>query len=240
MTRQSVGPFAAFYQTGPLPCPYLKGRFESRIFTHLTRAGAQVEYDALAMAGFRRSHNMAYRQACPGCDACVPVRIVAGEFVPSRSHRRVLQANADLAERARPGEATVEQYGLFARYVKSRHGEGDMAAMDLADYRAMVEESPVETGMLEYRERSGRLVAATLWDRLGHGLSAVYSFFDPDQPRRGLGNFMVLRLIARARDAGLAYVYLGYWIAESPKMSYKARFRPIEALQPEGWHRFGD
>jgi arginine-tRNA-protein transferase len=152
----------------------------------------------------------------------------------------VLQRNADLSECARPAEATPEQYALFARYVKSRHGEGDMAGMDFADYRAMVEESPLETGMLEYREASGRLVAACVWDTLGDALSAVYSFFDPDQPRRGLGNFMVLRLIARASEAGLAHVYLGYWIAESPKMAYKTRFHPIEALQPEGWRRLGD
>lgn len=240
MTGQSIEPFAAFYRTRPLPCPYLEGRFESRIFTHLAGAGVRVDYDALSLAGFRRSHNLAYRQACPGCDACVPVRIVAGEFAPGRSQRRVLQRNADLSECARAAEATQEQYALFARYVTSRHGEGDMAGMGFADYRAMVEESPLETGMLEYREASGRLVAASLWDALGDGFSAVYSFFDPDQPRRGVGNFMVLRLIARAREAGLAHVYLGYWIAESPKMAYKTRFRPIEALGPEGWRRLGE
>ncbi|MEE9140748.1 MAG: arginyltransferase [Alphaproteobacteria bacterium] len=235
MTRQSIDPFAAFYRTRPLPCPYLDGRLESRIFTHLTADGAHIQYEALTAAGFRRSHDMAYRPACPACDACVPVRVVVQEFAPSRSLRRVIKVNADLAEHDRPARATGEQYRLFARYLASRHGGGEMADMEFAEYRAMVEDSPVETGILEYCDPLGRLVGASLWDRLGDGLSAVYSFFDPAQERRGLGNFMVLRLIERAREAGLAHLYLGYWIAESLKMSYKARFRPVEALGPEGW-----
>lgn len=235
MTRATIDPFGAFYRTRPLPCPYLAGRVESRVFTILTAEGSGIQYDALAQAGFRRSHAMAYRPACPSCNACVPVRVVAAAFVPSRSQRRIERLNADLAERARPARATREQQRLFSRYVRLRHGEGEMAFMDFDDYRAMVEESPVETGVFEYRGPDGRLVAACLWDRLDDGLSAVYSFFDPDQARRGLGNLMVLRLIARARDAGLRHVYLGYWIPESRKMAYKARFRPLEGLGPEGW-----
>lgn len=234
MTRQSIGPFAAFYRTRPLPCPYLEGRTESRVLTELTGDGGQIQYDALTRAGFRRSHAMAYRPACPNCIACVPVRVLAGAFTPSRTQRRLAKINADLVERDRPARATREQQRLFSRYLRLRHGEGDMALMDFDDYRALVEQSPVETGLFEYRDR-GTLIAACLWDRLGDGLSGVYSFFDPIEKRRGLGNFMVLRLIARAREMGLPYVYLGYWIKDGRKMSYKARFRPLEALGPDGW-----
>lgn len=235
MTRHSLSPFGAFYRTRPLPCPYLKGRSESRVFTELTAEGGRIQYDALAQAGFRRSHAMAYRPACPDCDACVPVRVVVEGFTPSRTLRRIERINADLTERERPARATREQQRLFSRYLKLRHADGEMALMDFDDYRAMVELSPVETCLFEYRDADRKLVAACLWDRLADGLSGVYSFFEPTLKRRGLGNFMVLRLIARTRELGLPYVYLGYWIADSPKMAYKARFRPLEALGPDGW-----
>ncbi|HLF58798.1 MAG TPA: arginyltransferase [Alphaproteobacteria bacterium] len=235
MTRESLDAFGAFYRTRPHPCPYLDGQQESRIFTGLTPEGADIQYQALTRAGFRRSHRMAYRPACPSCNACVPVRVLAQDFAPSRSQRRVLKRNADLSERELPPRDSDEQYRLFSRYLASRHGEGPMAQMTPEDYRAMVEETPVGTDILEYRDAAGKLVGACLADRLSDGYSAVYSFSDPDEAKRGLGNFMILRLIERARARGLAFVYLGYWIAESPKMSYKDRFHPIEALGAEGW-----
>ena len=240
MTRHAREAFGAFYRTRPMPCPYLDGQLESRIFTELTDAGAGIQHDALTQAGFRRTRRMAYRPACPTCNACVPVRVAAGGFAASRAQRRVLRANADLAERGQPARASREQFRLFTRYLGSRHGDGEMSGMAFADYRAMVEDSPVQTAILEYRDPLGALVAACLWDRLGDGLSAVYSFFEPDQPGRGLGNFMVLRLIERARETGLPFVYLGYWIADSPKMSYKSRFRPLESLGAEGWQPFAE
>ena len=235
MTRESPDSFGAFYRTRPHACPYLDGQQESRIFTGLTAEGAGIQYEALTRAGFRRSHAMAYRPACPSCNACVPVRVLARDFVPGRWQRRNLARNADLRERARPARSTSEQYRLFARYLDARHSGGPMADMSAEDYKAMVEETPVETQILEYRDESGKLLAACLTDVLHDGYSAVYSFCEPGEDKRGLGNFMILRLIARAQERGLAFVYLGYWIAESPKMSYKDRFRPIEALGADGW-----
>ena len=235
MTRESFDSFGAFYRTRPHACPYLEGQQESRIFTGLTADGADIQYQALTRAGFRRSHRMAYRPACPSCNACVPVRVLAQDFAPSRSQTRAVRRNADLTETECPARATDEQYRLFVRYLESRHGDGPMARMSQEDFRAMVEETPVDTRMLEYRGRDGTLVAACLCDRLSDGYSAVYSFNDPDMAKRGLGNFVILRLIERAAERGFAFVYLGYWIAQSRKMAYKDRFRPIEALGPEGW-----
>ena len=235
MTRESFDSFGAFYRTRPHACPYLEGQQESRIFTGLTAEGADIQYQALTRAGFRRSHRMAYRPACPSWNACVPVRVLAQDFAPSRSQTRAVRRNADLTETECPARATDEQYRLFVRYLESRHGDGPMARMSQEDFRAMVEETPVDTRMLEYRGRDGTLVAACLCDRLSDGYSAVYSFNDPDMAKRGLGNFVILRLIERAAERGYAFVYLGYWIAQSRKMAYKDRFRPIEALGPEGW-----
>ena len=235
MTRESFDSFGAFYRTRPHACPYLEGQQESRIFTGLTAEGADIQYQALTRAGFRRSHRMAYRPACPSCNACVPVRVLAQDFAPSRSQTRAVRRNADLVETECPARATDEQYKLFVRYLESRHGDGPMARMSQEDFRAMVEETPVDTRMLEYRGRDGTLVAACLCDRLSDGYSAVYSFNDPDMAKRGLGNYVILRLIERAAERGFAFVYLGYWIAQSRKMAYKDRFRPIEALGPEGW-----
>lgn len=236
MTRESLDVFGAFYRTRPHACPYLDGQSESRVFTALTPEGADIQYQALTRAGFRRSHRMAYRPVCPNCNACVPVRVLAADFVASESQRRVMRRNRDLAECPCPPKATDEQYRLFARYLVARHGGGPMAQMSPEDYRAMVEETPVETKVLEYRDQEGTLVGACLCDQMSDGYSAVYSFSDPDEPRRGLGNFMILRLIELAKIRKFPFVYLGYWIAESPKMSYKDRFRPMEALSAEGWN----
>ena len=131
--------------------------------------------------------------------------------------------------------ATREQYGLFGQYLDHRHGDGEMAGMDFRDYRAMVEDTAVDSRMLELRDRGDALIAACLTDWSSDGLSAVYSFFTPDEARRSLGTEMILRLVDVARNDQLPYVYLGYWIPNSPKMSYKARFRPLEAFGPQGW-----
>ncbi len=216
-------------------CPYLPGRTEQQVFGKLSGPMAQANFEALSRAGFRRSHRVAYRPACPGCSACVPVRVVARDFAPGRSLRRIGKANADLeATELRP-VATAAQHRVFAHYLRSRHGDSEMAGMSFEDYRAMVEETAVDTRLFEFHEPAGKLVGVMLADWLADGPSAVYSFYDPESARRGLGNFMVVWLIERARRMRLPHVYLGYWIAESPKMSYKTRFRPIEALGPEGW-----
>jgi arginine-tRNA-protein transferase len=216
-------------------CPYLAGRRERKLMTEIQGPDAHGTYSRLSRAGFRRSHNFAYRPACSGCDACVPVRVGVEGFMPGASLRRVERLNATLEIEDRPAVATEEQYAVFRRYLNSRHDDGEMAGMTFADYRAMVSDTRLDTRLTEFREPGGRLAAACLTDWLEDGPSAVYSFFAPDLARRSLGTYMVLWLIEAARRRGLPHVYLGYWIADSAKMSYKTRFRPIEGLGPEGW-----
>ena len=208
--------------------------------TELSGTEAEALHERLSRAGFRRSHNIAYAPVCPGCQACVPIRVVSEEFTPDRTQRRILRANADLTISEMPARATAEQFTLFQRYQKNRHADGDMAAMGYYDYRAMIEDTPISTGILEFRDAQDRLLGACLTDWLADGLSAVYSFFDTDEDKRSLGTFAVLWLIGRARSLGLPYVYLGYWVPESRKMAYKARFRPSEILISGAWHRLGD
>ncbi|MCA3369317.1 MAG: arginyltransferase [Roseomonas sp.] len=229
-----------FYTTAPLPCPYLPGRTERKIVTELSGTEAEALHERLSRAGFRRSHNIAYAPVCPGCQACVPIRVVSEDFTPDRTQRRILRANADLTVSEMPARATAEQFTLFQRYQKNRHADGDMAAMGYYDYRAMIEDTPISTGILEFRDAQDRLLGACLTDWLADGLSAVYSFFDTDEDKRSLGTFAVLWLIGRARSLGLPYVYLGYWVPESRKMAYKARFRPSEILMSGAWHRLND
>ncbi len=244
MSGSLRGQLQFFHSTRARPCPYLPGRFERSIAAELDGPHAQETYDVACQAGFRRSHGFIYRPACAGCNACVPVRVVAGDFMPRRTLSRIARLNADLASVERPGRSTKEQFALFARYQKARHAsdklDSGMDRMTLADYTAMVEESPVDTAVIEHRLPDGTLIAAMLRDRVADGLSAVYSYFAPDYDERSLGTYMILDLIARARHSGLPHVYLGYWIADTPKMSYKTRFRPIEALGPEGWRPLTD
>ena len=159
------------------------------------------------------------------------------DFEHNRVQRRIVRRNEHVHAIETQPLATGEQYALFSRYVMARHHDGDMADMDFDDYRAMVEESPVETAIIEFRDDSadGRLVGACLVDWLSSGVSAVYSYFDPQNPRRGLGTYMILWLADAAARRGLPYVYLGYWIADSSKMAYKRAFRPLEFFGPEGW-----
>jgi len=224
-----------FYTTAPLPCPYLAGRTERKIVTELTGPDAEALHDRLSRAGFRRSHNIAYSPVCHGCNACIPIRILAGEFEPNRAQRKLSRINEDIAGFEMPARATAKQYALFQRYQQQRHGEGDMAAMGFYDFRAMVEDTPISTGMVEFRDGNDRLVGACLTDWLSDGLSAVYSFFEPAEARRSLGTWAILWLVARARALGLPFVYLGYWVPESRKMSYKSRFRPSEVLSGGTW-----
>jgi arginine-tRNA-protein transferase len=224
-----------FMVTSELPCPYLPGRFERKLVTELTGAGAQDQYELLSRAGFRRSHSIAYRPACTGCSACVPVRIVVAEFQLAGSLARIRRRNSDLTLSITLPRATREQYALFGQYLDHRHGDGEMAGMDFRDYRAMVEDTAVDSRMLELRDSSDTLLAACLADWSSDGVSAVYSFFAPEAARRSLGSDMILRLIEVARNDHLPYVYLGYWIQNSRKMAYKSRFRPLEVFGAAGW-----
>ena len=225
----------SFYVLAETPCPYLPGRLERKLLTDISGPGARRLYDLLSRAGFRRSHSFAYRPACSACQACVAVRVKADAFEPSKSQKRASIANRALRVEETGARATQEQYRLFARYIRSRHGDGDMARMGFADYRAMVEETCLDTRIAEFRDEEGQLVAACLSDWLEDGPSAVYSFFEPDLAGRSLGTYMVLWLIEEAQRRRLPYVYLGYWIQGARKMAYKERFRPAEGFGPEGW-----
>ncbi len=231
-----------FYLTAPSPCPYLPGQCERKVFTHIVGKRAREINEILTQGGFRRSQTIASRPACEGCRACVSVRVISAEFAPSDNLRRISRLNRNIVGRPAPNEPSAEQYALFRRYLDARHAEGGMVDMTVLDYAMMVEDSHVETGIIEYREvdetgQEGPLVAVCLTDFLPDGLSMVYSFFDPRLSRRGLGNYMILDHIERARALGLPHVYLGYWVEGSRKMEYKARFRPQERLLPSGWVR---
>ena len=223
-----------FYRTPPLPCPYLPGRLERKLFAVLDQAAANPLHEQLSHAGFRRSHGIVYRPQCDGCAACRAVRVCAGRFRPSRSMRRVLARNAAIVAREVAPLASAEHFGLFRRYQAARHAGGGMADMDFEEYRAMVEDSPVDTFLVDFRRPDGDLYGVALGDRLSDGLSLVYSFFAPEAGASP-GTFIILWHIQRARALGLGYLYLGYWIAGSPRMGYKARFQPLEVCAERGW-----
>ncbi|MGH6888842.1 MAG: arginyltransferase [Rhizomicrobium sp.] len=242
MTDQRTARVPQFFLTPGGPCPYLPGRTERKVFARLNGPLAQPLNEALTHSGFRRSQMIAYRPACDGCSACVSVRVVTKAFAPSRNQKRIARRNNDLIRREVPAEATREQFALLRAYLDSRHAGGGMSDMGLFDYVAMVEETPVNTHIVEYREepadgRRAQLLACALTDVLRDGLSMVYSFFHPGADSRSLGTYMILDHVAAARRRKLPYVYLGYWIRGSTKMQYKSRFRPLEALTRDGWAR---
>jgi arginine-tRNA-protein transferase len=238
--RHSLPQSHQFYVTAPQPCPYLAGKVERKLFTALQGDGASALNDVLSHQGFRRSQNVLYRPSCSGCSACLSARIVVNDFVPSRSQRRVLMRNRGLSRVANTPWASEAQYALFRRYLDARHATGGMADMDMQEFSAMIEETPVRSRVIEYhRTRPGGrgrdLAAVCLTDLLADGVSMVYSFFDPDLAQDSLGTFIILDHIALARGAGLPYVYLGYWVPGSPKMDYKARFQPLEIFVEKEW-----
>lgn len=237
-----------FFLTAPSPCPYLERQYERKVFTHLVGTKAPELNDLLTQGGFRRSQNIAYRPACESCRACVSVRILTQEFCLSKNMKRILKRNADLIGTPRPAQPSTEQYSVFRAYLDARHRRGGMSDMTVLDYAMMVEDTHVDTKVIEYRRRGpdsfvtgrgeGELLAVALTDQMSDGLSMVYSFYDPELEDRSLGTFMILDHIRRAAAAGLPHVYLGYWVNGSRKMAYKVRFRPQEHLGPNGWTRF--
>ena len=251
--RHSLPIAPQFYVTAPQPCPYLAGRSERKLFTALTGEQARAFNNTLSKQGFRRSQNVLYRPACSECTACLSARIRVADFEPSRSHRRTLARNAGLHREANSPWATDEQFTLFRRYLERRHADGGMADMDAFEFAAMIEETPVRTRVIEYtqkrpaaaHEKTRRgtvqeLVAVCLTDVLDDGLSLVYSFYEPERERDSLGTYMILDHVALARQVGLPYVYLGYWVPGSPKMAYKSRFSALEIYRDGAWVELGD
>lgn len=224
-----------FYLTIPSPCPYLPDRMERKIFTQLDPLDGPHLNNYLTHAGFRRSQNVIYRPACETCRECRSLRVDAATFKASKSFRRTLKRNSDLKIETKYAIATREQFDLLQRYLNHRHADGGMNNMDFSRYEMMVEECASETEITEFRMSDGTLVAATLVDHLSDGMSLVYSFFDPDLNNRSMGNFMILTHLQMCKDQNSPYLYLGYWVPDSPKMSYKARFHPAQILGHAGW-----
>ena len=235
MTRPFATRQLPFFLTAPMPCPYLEGRMERKIFTRVDNDQTAHLNNILTHAGFRRSQSILYRPACELCSACKSARIPVADFEPSRTQRRVSRRNADLLRMARPAEAMPEQFALLSRYLNTRHGDGDMAGMDFFDFASMVEDGSEQTELVEYRDSAGQLIACVLVDRLIDGFSLVYSFFAPERAKDSLGAHIILDHVERAKAENLPFVYLGYWVQGSPKMDYKAQYKPLEVLEPEGW-----
>jgi arginine-tRNA-protein transferase len=228
-----------FYVTAPQPCPYLADRVERKLFTGLQGSEGQALNDALSKQGFRRSQNVLYRPACADCSACISARIRVADFTPSKSQNRTLRRNAKLTRGAHTAWATEEQYDLFKTYLETRHADGGMADMDIFEFGAMIEETPVRTRIVEYTQinENGEphLKYACLTDILDDGISMVYSFFDPTMANQSPGKFMIIDHVEIAREMELDYVYLGYWVPGSPKMDYKSQFTGLELFINGKW-----
>lgn len=241
--RHSPSNAPQFYVTAPQPCPYLHGRAERKLFTALTGDNAVELNNTLSRQGFRRSQNVLYRPSCDTCVACMSARIRVADFQPSRGQVRVARRNHDLRRATTSAWATEEQFALFRRYLDLRHADGGMADMDVLEFAAMIEETPIRTRVIEYRVPDAgttRLAAVCLTDILDDGLSLVYSFYDPAEGRRSLGTHVILDHVELARRAGLPYVYLGYWVPGSRKMEYKAKFAALDIYKGGIWQDIGN
>jgi leucyl-tRNA---protein transferase len=238
-----IHPLPRFHLSGESPCAYLENATEQRIYTYLDGTEAQTLHEVLAQHGFRRNQNIAYRPHCGACAACQSLRVCAQDFTPSRTQQRIWQCNSRLQVQLCDLIATQEQYELFKHYISKRHAQGGMNHMDELDYADMLESSPVETYVVEYRAPSrygeaGELLGVCITDAQKDGLSLVYSFFNPDSPYyKSLGCFIILEHIARAQSLGLPYVYLGFYIKTARSMAYKGQYKPHERLIGGAWVR---
>ena len=241
--RHSVFTSPQFYTTPVQPCPYLEGYYERKLFTSLQGHNVDDTHHSLSQQGFRRSQNILYRPACDNCSACQSARVRVADFKMSKSQKRVWKKARHYKRLPLTAWTNEEQYDLFMRYLASRHADGGMADMDMLEYSAMVEQTPVTTRIIEYRDISqsalqshkSNLHAVCLTDVLRDGVSLVYSFFDAEYSHLSLGSFMILDHIELAREMDLPYVYLGYWVQNSDKMEYKSNFQPIEIFRNGVW-----
>jgi arginyl-tRNA--protein-N-Asp/Glu arginylyltransferase len=214
---------------------------ERKLFTALQGDNATALNDSLSGQGFRRSQNVLYRPSCADCASCLSARIDVSAFTASKSQKRTLRRNSGLLRRATSPWATEDQYALFRAYLDSRHADGGMADMDVFEFAAMIEETPIRSRVIEYTDaETGALIGVCLTDVLGDGVSMIYSFYSPDRPQDSLGNFIILDHIDIARTAGLPYVYLGYWVPGSQKMGYKSKFSGLEVYIGGAWQKMRD
>ena len=228
-----------FFATPPHPCSYLSGETATTVFLDPAATLNQDRYSALSRLGFRRSGTHLYRPHCAQCSACIPLRVCASLFKPRRRHRRILRENADLELRDVPARASDEHYALYARYIRARHSDGDMYPPSREQFETFLLSRWAAPHFLEFR-LDGMLLGAAVTDRLDDGLAAVYTYFSPDFPQRGLGTFAILSQLAWCHREGLPYLYLGYWVRRSPKMRYKQAFQPCELRLGERWVRIGE
>lgn len=224
-----------FVQTTPHTCSYLDNKIATNVFVDPNEQLGAEHYNGLARYGFRRSGNHVYRPYCANCQACIPFRVLTHSFTPDRSQRRCLKRNADLQISTRDTIDTDDCYQLYARYICARHRNGDMYPPDREQYRDFLSNPWSSTQYLVFSDATGKVVSIAVCDVVGDGLSAMYSFFDPDAEKRSLGVFNILYQIQIANTLSLPYLYLGYWIKECQKMAYKSSYKPYELLIDNEW-----
>ena len=222
------------FQTLPHACGYYAQRTAQNLVIDPASPQLPQIYEVALGKGYRRAGGHVYRPHCNGCRACIAARVPVAQFRPDRSQRRCLQRNRDLELIMAPARHCADYFDLYRRYLGARHAGGGMDDPEPADFSRFLYTVWSPTSFLELRLR-GRLLGVAVTDFAASGLSAVYTFYDPDEHARGLGTYAILRQIELARERGLPHVYLGFWIEGHSKMDYKARFRPLELLTPEGW-----
>lgn len=221
------------------PCGYYAGRVAQNLVIDPLASNLPQLYAQSLLRGYRRAGGHIYRPACPRCRACTPSRVPVAEFRPDRSQRRCARANADLALAIEPATFNAEYYDLYKRYLEGRHPGGGMDDADPEDFSRFLV-SPWSTTRFVSMRADGRLLAVAVTDFTAHGLSSVYTFYDPEAAGRGLGTFAILSQIQLAVRAGLPHLYLGYWIESHAKMGYKQRYRPLEVMRGISWERLPD
>lgn len=228
-----------FYKTQPTECPYLENRLETKVLTNLNIKEAENLYAGLLLAGFRRSQTLAYKPMCQSCSSCQSIRIIVDDFKPNKTQKRNLKQNSYLKRKIVPPHFKIIHYDLYQNYIHNRHAGEDMANMSFDDIKAMVEHTTIDTVLIEYYDlRNNHLCGWVITDLTPHGPSMVYSVFDPAYTRYSLGTYAILNHINLSHELGMPYLFLGYWIKDCQKMTYKTNFMPYELHINTEWVRF--